>query len=178
MRYLIDGYNLLYKLGLLAHEHGPRGLEHARQRLLDRLANSAGHEANSITIVFDGRGAPEGLRDQAEYRSLHVRYAHEDTADGLIEELLHGESAPRGLTVVSDDRRVREAARRRGCEVVACLDVFDELGRVTPERPGAQQAAPDAPLRPERLSPEETQRWLKEFGEAGLTDPPDDIRPL
>jgi predicted RNA-binding protein with PIN domain len=172
MRYLIDGYNLLYKLGLLPREHGPRGLEHARQRLLDRLADSAGHEAHAVTIVFDGRGAPAGLRDQEEYRSLRVRFAHEDTADGLIEELLHGESAPRGLTVVSDDHRVREAARRRGCPIVACLDVFDELGRVTPP------AEAEAPLRPEGLSPEETRQWLEEFGKAGLTDPPDDIRPL
>jgi predicted RNA-binding protein with PIN domain len=172
MRYLIDGYNLLHKLGLLPHEHGPRGLAHARQRLLDRLADAAHHHTGDVTVVFDGRGAREGLPDREDYRGLHIRYAHEDTADGLIEELLHGESAPRGLTVVSDDRRIREAARRRGCPTLDCLDVFDTLSRAA-QPPSAPEAE-----RPERLSPEETQRWLQEFGEAGLTDPPDDIRPV
>jgi predicted RNA-binding protein with PIN domain len=169
MRYLIDGYNLLHKLGLLPHKAGPHGLLHARRKLLDRLADGAGKEAETITVIFDGAGARPGLPDHEDYRQLHVRYATADTADGLIEELVHAESAPHTLTVISDDHRVRDAARRRGCIVIACLDFYDGLGKHAPD-----PEAPEPSLRPDHLSPEETQRWLEEFRAAGLTDPPDD----
>ena len=45
MRYVIDGYNLLYAMGLVHARMGPHGLEKARLALLGRLADSGGAKA-------------------------------------------------------------------------------------------------------------------------------------
>jgi hypothetical protein len=72
--------------------------------------------------------------------------------------LIRTDSAPARLTVVTDDRRLREAARRRGCEAASCLDYIENLEHPPPARP------PDAPpAKPEGVTPDEVERWLREF---------------
>jgi hypothetical protein len=69
--------------------------------------------------------------------------------------------------VVSDDHRIREAGRRRHCVVQTCGDFLDFLDH----RQGTRPTAPHAePVKPEGVSREETQRWLREF--ADLADDP------
>src|SRR5262249_28988052 len=128
MRYLIDGYNLLHATGHLAGKVGPHGLERARQTLLERLAAFA-KGAGEGTVLFDARKAPRSAEREQVYQGVHVRYALDREADDLIEELIRGDSAPRSLTVVSDDRRLREAARRRHCPTQGCLDFYDAAGK-------------------------------------------------
>ena len=42
MRTLIDGYNLMYALGLLGKRHGPDGFRKVRTRFLNDLAGALG----------------------------------------------------------------------------------------------------------------------------------------
>jgi hypothetical protein len=158
MRYVIDGYNLLYALGLVHARMGPHGLEKARLALLGRLAASG--EA-AVTVVFDAGHAPPGAPAEQDHQGVRVLFALRREADDLIEELIGQDSAPRGLTVVSDDHRVQQAARRRHCPVLGCLDFIEQLGRPTPA------AAPpeEAPAKPSGVSREEAQHWLREFEE-------------
>ena len=51
--YLIDGYNLLYAMGVLGGPVGPHGLEKARLRLLGLLHGSFAEESFTVTVVFD-----------------------------------------------------------------------------------------------------------------------------
>ncbi|MCI0458590.1 MAG: NYN domain-containing protein [Gemmataceae bacterium] len=166
--YLIDGYNLLYSMGILQGRVGPNGLEKARQRLLGLLAGAFGADASSVTVVFDAAGAPPGAPEALEYRGVQVRFAvRHDEADDLIELLIEQSSAPRQLTVVSDDNRLQQAARRRACQVQGCelfLDWLDGQRRPTP-RP------PVSPEKVEHLSESERKHWLTEF--ADLADDPD-----
>jgi predicted RNA-binding protein with PIN domain len=165
--YVIDGYNLLYALGILADRVGPGGLEKARGRLLGLLAAGFGDECPAVTVVFDAAGAPRGARGQEEYRGLCVRYAvRYDEADDLIELLIRQSSAPRQLTIVSDDHRLQQSARRRDCKAQGCGEFLDWLALRRRER--QRQAAP--PEKRETLSADETQHWLDEF--AGLADDP------
>src|SRR5205809_7364029 len=121
MRYLIDGYNLLYAMGVLRNRAGPTGLQKARRGLLGLLRGAYGEEAAEVTVVFDAAGAPPGAAEEEHYQGIHVRYAiHQDQADDLIEALIRHHSAPRQLTVVSDDHRIQQAARRRQCTVQGC----------------------------------------------------------
>jgi uncharacterized protein len=167
--YLIDGYNLLFAMGVLTRRVGPGGLEKARQRLLGLLASAFGHEASSVTVVFDAGNAPRGATEVQEFRGLQVRFAvRQDEADDLIEELLRRDSAPRRLTLVSDDHRLQQAARRRACQVQGCDEFLDWLDRR--RRPRAPPRA-ETPEKRERLTAGETQRWLDEF--ADLADDPD-----
>lgn len=165
MPYLIDGYNLLHAMGVLRGPVGPTGLEKARRRLLGLLVGAYGDQAGQVTIIFDSSRPVAGLPGREEYGGLHVRYAVEYAeADDLIEALIQGDSAPRQLSVVSDDHRLRRAARQRHCLAVSCEDYLAELERRRrPKRPASSEKR-------EQVSARETGDWLREF--ADLADDP------
>jgi predicted RNA-binding protein with PIN domain len=167
--YLIDGYNLLYALGvLLKGRTGPKVLQKARRFLLNLLHDRCEDATTTVTVVFDAKQAPPGLPDEVDDRGIHVVFAvHEEEADDLIEQLIRQAAVPHQLTVVSDDHRIREAGRRRQCVVQTCGDFLDFLDRQHRRRPTAPHAEP---VKPEGVSREETQRWLREF--ADLADDP------
>lgn len=166
MRYLIDGYNLLYAVGLIRPRLGPDSLEKARLRLLGMVKGALGEEAHRAAVVFDGAGAPAGVPAQDDYEGVRVYFATRPAqADDLIEGFIARESVPAALTVVSDDRRIRDAARRRHCPVLGCLDFMDELARERRRRTAAASGEKDV-----AGGTAEVEHWLKEFG--GLeTDP-------
>jgi predicted RNA-binding protein with PIN domain len=160
MRYLIDGYNLLHAIGLLCGKVGPHGLEKARLSLLGRLCGNLGDNANDVTVVFDASRAPPGAAAEEDYQGIHVRYALNSDADEVIETLIQREATPRQLTIVSDDHRIQQAGRRRRCPVRGCLDFLEEVEQKRP-RP----AVPKAAAKPEDISSEETQHWLRAFAD-------------
>ncbi len=159
MRYLIDGYNLLHAMGLLCGKVGPHGLEKARLALLGRLCGDHGGDAGAVTVVFDASRAPPGAPAEEDYQGIHIRYALDDEADEVIETLILHEATPRQLTVVSDDRRIQQAGRRRRCTVRGCLDYLDEMEHRRRRKP----ALPEAPVKPEVVTSAEAQHWLREF---------------
>jgi predicted RNA-binding protein with PIN domain len=165
--YLIDGYNLLFALGVLRKRMGPDGLEKARRNLLGVLHGSFGDESHHVTVVFDAAKPPPGVPAETTYQGIRVRFAvGVAAADDLIESLIRKASAPRHLTVVSDDHRIKDAARRRHCVVSGCGDFLKELERRRrpPAPPGEQRAKPSG------VSEAEAARWLEEF--ADLADDP------
>lgn len=176
MRFLIDGYNLLFAMGVLGKRTGSAVLEHARQRLLGLLAGAHGNAAVHVTVVFDAARPPPGLAAEHVYKGIHVVFAVEqEQADDLIEQLIRQASAPKNLTVVSDDHRLRDAAQRRRCVVLGCGEYLDWLDRQ--RRP---RRAPEQPAKPENVSQSETERWLREFADLEqdpswkeLSDPPE-----
>ena len=165
MRYLIDGYNLLHAMGVLTGRVGPHGLEKARLALLGRLARLHADDPGRVTVVFDAAHPPPGAECEQEYKGIHVLFAVFEEADDVIDAIIRRDSAPRQLTVVSDDRRLKEAARRRHCISLGCLDYLEEVGR-----PAPPTAATDALAKPQGVSAEEARRWLEEF--ADLADDP------
>lgn len=163
MRYVIDGYNLLHALGLLTGRVGPHGLHKARLALLSRLSGHPAIDATFLTVVFDARHPPPGARSEEEYQGIHIYYAVGQEADDVIEEIIRTEPAPRQLTVISDDHRLQQAARRRQCLVLGCLDYFDQLEQ---RRPRVQRSADEeSAAKPQGVSGEEVRRWMAEFAD-------------
>jgi predicted RNA-binding protein with PIN domain len=159
--YLIDGYNLLHALGVLQGKVGPGGLEQARLRLQGMLAGAFGDESHRVTLVFDAARAPAGADTEQVYKGLHILFAVEkQEADDLIEALLARHGNPRHVTVVSDDRRLKDAARRRQATPLGCLEFLDELGRI---RRSTKAPAPLPSEKSEQAGPEEIKRWLEKF---------------
>jgi predicted RNA-binding protein with PIN domain len=166
MRVVIDGYNMLYAIGRLSPRLPRTALEGARRWLLERLRERHAPGAD-VTVVFDGGAGRGGRDDQLGFRVL---FSHRESADDVIEGLIDADPSPRALTVVSNDHRLQQAARRRGCDVLGCLDYYEQDRRTPSPKPPAEP-----PAKPESSSPEEVERYLRAFGDAGddplLRDP-------
>ena len=162
MRYLIDGYNLLYALGLARKNGGRAAWDRARRMMLDWLADRHGTAAGDVTVIFDAQNSLGGVVEES-HRGLRVLRDRGRTADDMIEDLLRDEARPGTLTVVSNDGRVREAAIGRGAFVLKCNEYLDEL--LGPKRPGVG-ARPESPADEKDVRPtaQERAEWLKTFG--------------
>ena len=162
--YLIDGYNLIHALGLLAGPVGPYVLEHARRRLLDFLKESFGDDAAQVSIIFDARKAPPHVARQQTYHGLRLHFAPSNcSADDLIETLIDAHPSPRSLVVFSNDSRLwQHAATSHGARAWTHTLMLDFLERrMKPEQPLTSSGGEEKSSEP--LSSEETSRWLKEF---------------
>jgi predicted RNA-binding protein with PIN domain len=178
--YLIDGYNLLFAyLGTPPSRKLSRALERGRRRLLELVRSGHDGELADVTVIFDAAHAPGNAPAELDYRGIHVTFAvHDERADDLIETIIRRASAPRRLTVVSDDRRIQQAARRRHCAVRGCADYLEALEH---RKLGAKPHAAEEPQgvrKPNTVSTEEAQSWLAEFADLEhdralqeLTDP-------
>jgi|SRR5262245_25917677 len=160
MRYLIDGYNLMYALGLARRNGGRAAWDRGRRLLLDWLADQHGPAAGNVTVALDAQNARGGLVIEESHRGLRIVRKQGRAADDMIEDLLKDERSPQTLTVVSNDARVREAASRRGCMVQKCEDYIDAVM----DRPRPRTPADDQPEKDERATPAEIAEWLQKFG--------------
>lgn len=160
MRYLIDGYNLLYALGIVRRNGGRASWDRSRRELLDWLADRNEKSASDVTIIFDAQNAFGGLIEE-RHRGLRVIRDRGRTADDLIEDILKQETSPESLTVVSSDGRIRDAAIVRGCPTMRCEDYVDLL--MNPPR-GSTEDEPLENEKPAQASAEETAEWIKAFG--------------
>lgn len=161
MPYLIDGYNLLYAVGLLHERTAPEMLQRARGRLLGLLHGSLGDQSGDATVVFDSSRQATDFPHEQQYRGVNVYFSrYPDKADDLIAQMIRRDSSPRRLTVVSDDHEVQRAARRRHCAVVGCVDFMAQLNRL--RRPAARSDTSDKQT---ALSESELNAWLLEFAD-------------
>ncbi len=170
MRYLIDGYNLMHAMGLMNRRFGPDGLRKARHRFLNNLAAALGPvDAHQTTIVFDASEAPAEVSRQTRHKGLTVDFAIEDDeADERIEHLIQTDSAPKRLSVVSSDHRIRQAARRRGANDLTCdefLSMLEDRKR-RPSQPSTTTPTPEERARLDGPSPQDAKHWLEIFGDA------------
>ena len=161
MNHLIDGYNFLYALGRLGPRSTRDALQGARRWMFELLRPFADAETR-ITVVFDSKD--KGARSQELASGVTFLYSRGQTADDLIEDLIEADSHPRVLLVVSDDNRIKLAARHGKAQGIGCLDYYEQY--LMP-RPAAAVRAEvvDKTAEPADVSPEETVHWLSVFGE-------------
>jgi predicted RNA-binding protein with PIN domain len=154
---IVDGNNLLWAL----HERfDEREIvsEIDLCRVLARYFATTGEDGQ---VVFDGSG-PARRGDFESLTDIEVIFAgfHKDS-DSVIEEKIKANSAPRRLTVVSSDRRLRKAAAARKASAVKSEDfwaeVQNELRRGKPRKKEPQ-------AKREGLSESETEQWMNLFG--------------
>lgn len=177
MRWLIDGYNLMHAAGAVGDkEVSGKSFRRRRRRFLSTLADALGPErARETTIVFDANSSPGDFDLDTTFLELHLIFAlGDESADDRIEQLIAAHSAPKSLTVVSTDHRLRRAAARRKARAVTSDRFLDELETfrgtnraVEPPAAGTMERS-STPGRDVPLSSEEEAYWLNEF--AGIDD--------
>lgn len=159
MNFLLDGYNLLHAFGLATRNMRGKGLERARLKMLDWLSERHGESASHVRVVFDALYATRGDRTRQTHRGIKVEFAFQELADDRIEELILAERQPKSLHVVSNDTRLSDFARRRGCVAWSSDEYVDWLLRE--KREGAPSVPP--PEKSEEASDEEMAAWLAAF---------------
>ncbi|MFO0926891.1 MAG: NYN domain-containing protein [Gemmataceae bacterium] len=155
MSFLIDGYNLLYALGRLTRRSSRAAAVAARRWLADQLSDV-------VTVVFDGTVPGDEVRELQRRTQARIRFSGGQSADDLIEDLIAAEARPRELTVVSNDHRLQTAARRRGCNVLTCLDYYEQQV-MRPRTPAAPVPVPaEDDVKPEAADAD-TEQWIEAF---------------
>jgi len=153
---LIDGNNLLWSVQKTDEEFSAVSdvrLCHILGRYL-RLIKEKGE------IIFDGVG-PQDKGSFDNIVGLEVFFAGLGVdADSVIEDKIKASTAPRKLTVVSSDRRVRKAARKRRAVSVRSEAFWSGLLRSLNR--GEKHREPTA--KRTGLTEGETQQWLSFFG--------------
>ena len=170
MRFLIDGYNLMHAKGLMQPNFRGDGLHRARLKFLVAVVSRLGPiDVTHTTVVFDAAEPPPNRPASTTYKGLQLVFAiGEENADAAIERMLLIESAPARLMVVSSDRRVREAARRRGSHLLDA-DAF-WAGRLRQAIPFSSDSEPRksqaSPRRSVKLDPADVRQMELDFAEA------------
>lgn len=166
MAILIDGYNLLFAIGLPSGPAEHNLLAKARSGLVAFLASVlTPEERRQTVVVFDAAGSLRPATTPQTIRDIVVRYAAGNSdADAELEDLIRADTSPRKLTVVSSDHRVQRAAIRRRARAVDSETWFEE---VRSRRPATEASSPASAETDRRapLSPEELASWLREFAD-------------
>ena len=174
MPLLIDTYNVLHTTGVLPPEMA--GIDVGG---LIRLISSSRYQRQLVTLVCDGTGpAPSsaGLP-----RLIAVRFAGPGgEADDLILELIDAASDRRRITVVTSDRAVATAARKRRCRTITSQAFLGHLLADAQTRPKPPNDRPTGLLDKKRVD-----EWIEQFGvdetdptKSAATEPLGDDRPL
>lgn len=166
---IIDGYNLMHAWGLARQRYGPGDLERLRERFLRELANRLPEtQRRGTTVVFDaGDEAPTDIADKRVHELMRIVFAVKDEdADSRIEKLIASHSAPKQIRVVSSDKRLQIAARRRRGQFVTSEQFIEELERAETE---SKKPAVSRELEAKstgELTEGEMAEWLEIFGES------------
>jgi hypothetical protein len=154
MPVIIDGHNLLWAVQSI--EDDPSITDIGLCRVLDRYFGLAGLNGE---IIFDGTG-PLNKTEFAAIRNLQVSFSgRASDCDAIIEQRILESSAPKLLTIVSTDRRLREAADDRKAVSVKVEDFWDKMKKQL----NRQKPDKEPPGKRSGLTESETELWMKIF---------------
>lgn len=150
MPFLIDGHNLIPKLGLRLDDPDD---EMELVRLLQDFVRVTRHP---VEVYFDG--APVGRAGMRKIGTVKAHFVRQgQTADAAIRKRLESMGkAAKNWAVVSSDREVQEAVRVNRANAIRSEDFVNEL--ISASRVGTKKRGAE-----EKLSKQEVDEWLKIF---------------
>jgi predicted RNA-binding protein with PIN domain len=153
MPLFIDCYNLL-------HATMPPSLAGLDEDGLCRVLAASPWRGDRIVVVCDGMVKP-GTPSASPVASVELIYSGSSkSADDVIMEMTAANSAPRRLYVVTDDREIQKAVKRRKAQVIGTSAFIRALASSRPEGSRIDSTTRHRPTLPEG----EVNQWLKEFG--------------
>ncbi len=151
MDYIIDGCNFIKKF-----EGGaPSDFEGEKEVFTDRLKRYASARQVRITVVFDS--SVPSFEESGGIRVIHAP----DADEKIVSEagkLKH----PASARVVTDDRALRGAVRRKGADFIGVLQFEVFLSKMLKEGRGKSPGRFEKPS-PEDMSEEDIRHWQDYF---------------
>jgi uncharacterized protein len=160
MPILIDCYNVL-------HAEKPTSLAGLGEASLCGLLAASPWATGGVTVVCDGRPKPHSPDPGSVGAVVLVFSGAGRSADDVIIELIDKDTSPRRLTVVSSDRAIRRAARRRKARDLSSEDFLKRLARAARGGGGTGGAGGGGSSGKPAAGPlpdEQVDRWLDWFG--------------
>jgi len=155
MPVIIDGHNLLWSIKNT--EEDPSITDIALCKILDGYFGITGEKAE---IIFDGIGPPNKTEFET-IKNIEVTFSgRANDCDTVIEQRILDTTAPKRLTIVSSDRRLRDAASARKTAAAKSENFWDEVKK----RLARQKKSKEPPGKRKGLTQSETELWLKTFG--------------
>ncbi len=153
---IIDGHNLLHSIVNISEEAGSIN----DVQLCWIVSKYLKVIREKGEIIFDGTG-PRDKSGFDNIANLEVLFAGLGTdADTVIENKIKANTAPKRLSIVSSDRRLRDAARARKATAVKSEIFWDNLQKQLKRKKPVKE--PEA--KRVGLSESETKQWLEFFG--------------
>ena len=155
MPVIIDGHNLLWAI-----QNPDDDTSITDTAMCQALDIYFGLTRDKAEIIFDGIGPP----DKSGFNNicnLEITFSGRNTdCDAIIEQRILDSTAPAHLTIVSTDRRIRDAASARKATSVQS----DEFWTIVIKRLSKQKRGKEPAGKRAGLTESETQLWLKTFG--------------
>ena len=154
--FIIDGHNLLYSIVKISDDiSSVNDLQLCW--FISRYLKTIREKGE---IIFDGTG-PRDKTPFDNITNLEVLFAGLGTdADTLIENKIKANTAPKRLSIVSSDRRLRDAARTRKATAIKSEVFWDNLQKQLSQKKPVKE--PEA--KRSGLTESETRQWLDIFG--------------
>lgn len=154
--FIIDGNNLLHSIHKEDLDSGPIS-DVGLCRIIGRYLKLTGWKGE---VIFDGTG-PRDKSGFDNISNLEVFFAGLGTdTDAVIEDKINASSAPKRLTIVSSDRRLRKAARAR-----KAASIKSEMFWMNLQKQLSRKTKVQEPFEKRQgISASETKQWLEFFG--------------
>ena len=156
MFYIIDGYNLLHWINQRCEDD-----ESISDIAMCRIIGAYLYQIRENgQIVFDGIGPGEKVPFE-NVRNTEVIFSGERIdADTAIENQIAASSAPKNTTIVSSDRRLRDAARARKAVILKSEEFWGKVIKQVTKKQGPKEP----PAKRTGINSSEAELWLEEFG--------------
>jgi predicted RNA-binding protein with PIN domain len=156
MPFIIDGHNLLWSIQEVDEEL--RLISDVQMcNIVSEYLKLTGENGE---IIFDGTGPPD-KNGFDNIINLDVFFAGlGSNADTVIENKIRASTAPRRLTVVSSDRRLRDAARARKAKTVKSQVFWNDIQKQLKRK----KTTKEPPEKRRGLTESEAKQWLEFFG--------------
>ena len=155
MPVIIDGHNLLWAI-----QNPDENTSITDVAMCQVLDTYFGLTHDKAEIIFDGIGPP----DKSGFNNicnLEITFSGRNAdCDTIIEQRILDSTAPAHLTIVSTDRKIRDAASARKATSVQS----DEFWTIVTKRLSKQKRGKEPAGKRAGLTESETQLWLKTFG--------------
>ena len=150
---IVDGYNLLHQLPKLKGKK----IDKAREILVRKLEEKK-RTFQEILVVFDGGEGPNPTRFRG--KNIKVIFTEDESADDYIKRQVKRSRTPRKITVVTDDREIRDFVKLYESSVLSTKEMREILfpEKTTPSLPIDEKPSPSSE-KGKRISEELKKVW-------------------